>query len=493
MGIVKRQGLANSVWIYSGLILGYVNVGLLMAKILSTQNFGLRGVIFQAGSFFAVLALVGLANIVNRFFPTLKDEQKSHHGIIGFILTYWLGGTIIMGLILWLFKSHVIAYYSDKSELLIEFFPYILPFGATLALFEGLSAYSRALMKTTVPIFIREFAIRIYNLILLLFLYYKKLDFVPFLQAYLGGYGLALIILIIYLIKIGEWRMKFSHFFAWTSRFGEMIRFGFYTWFNNSMRMIVKTADILMLGVIDLKYAAVYGIGSMIGNIIQVPSQSLRQIGAPLIASYFKEDKLGEIRKLYRKTCMLQLIAGLFIYLLVVLNLDPLFMIWRSEFAEGKIVIVLLGAARLLAGSTGMNGRIITESAYFKSNFIFNLILGITVITSNWILIPMYQIKGAAIASAFSIVLVSGLRVAFVYYKFGWQPFSRRSLFAAVIALGMFAIVYSIPTLPWVLVDVAIKSLLFCLPFVFILAKLRLSPEFNGLLMDLRKKILRKG
>jgi len=495
MGIVKKQGINNSIWNYAGLVLGYVNMGLIMAKILSTENLGLRSVMFQAGSFFSVIALVGLANVVNRFFPSLKGKPGHHGGILSFIFVYSLSGIVLSSFLLYLFREPILDYYADRSSVLEDFFGFLVPFGASLALFEGLAAYSRALLKTTFPIFIRELAIRVYNLVLLALLYFKVFDFDQFLYLYLSGYIFGVMALIIYLFKEGEFKIVWKHAFDWVSKIREMLRFGMYTWFNNSTRMIVKTADVLMLGSYDLKYAGIYGIGSLIGNIVQVPSQSLRQIAAPLISRHFEEDNIAEIGNLYRKTCMIQLISGLFIYLGIILNLDTLFTIWRPEFAPAKMVIVLLGSARLVAGSTGLNGRIIVESKYFRMNFIFNLLMGIMVIATNAWLIPKYQIFGAATASALTITVISALKVLFVYSKFGLQPFDYKTLITLGLGAVAFFAAYFIPATDIFIVDIAVKSIVFSAIYIPLMVRFKLSDGINEMVfgaLGKAKKVIGK-
>ncbi|MBI1184018.1 hypothetical protein GC194_07095, partial [bacterium] len=273
MGIVKKQGIANSVWLYLGIVLGYVNMGLIMVKLLSTENLGLRQVIFQAGDFFSVIALVGLTNVVNRFFPTFMNKEKGHGGILNFIFIYWLVGVALASVVLLLFKPMVVDFYSKRSHLLVEFYLYIIPFGAALALYEALSTYCKSLLKTTVPIFIREVAQRIVTLLLLAMVFKKWMNFDDFMTWYLVSYILATIALVIYLIRLGEFQIKWHGGFEWMSRLKEMIEFGLFTWFNNTMQIIVKTADVLMLATFDLKKAGIYGLGSLIGNFVQVPSQ----------------------------------------------------------------------------------------------------------------------------------------------------------------------------------------------------------------------------
>lgn len=460
-----------------------------MTEILSMEELGLRSVMFQAGSFFSVIALVGLANVVNRFFPSLKGKPGHHGGILSFIFIYSFFGIVLSSIVLFVFKETILDHYSERTDMLTGFYTFLIPFGASLALFEGLAAYSRALLKTTFPIFIRELLIRVYNLGLLGLLAFKIIDFTDFLYLYLSGYFMGVVLLCGYLIKIGEFKIEWNHAFEWWGRFREMLRFGVYTWFNNSARIIVKTADVLMLGAYDLKFAGVYGIGSLIGNIVQVPSQSLRQIAAPLISRHFEEDNIAEIGNLYRKTCMIQLISGLFIYLLIILNLDTLFTIWRPEFAPAKMVVVLLGSARLVAGSTGLNGRIIVESKYFRMNFFFNLLMGVMVIGTNAWLIPQYQIFGAAVASALTITVVSAIKVWFVYAKFGLQPFDYRTFITLGLGAVAFAISYFIPATDIFFLDLFIKTSVFTAIYIPLMVRFKLSQGINDMVYGGIKKV----
>jgi O-antigen/teichoic acid export membrane protein len=496
MGVVKKQGIANSIWIYVGLALGYINMAVLMAKFLSTDNLGARQVLFQAGDFFSVIALVGLRNIINRFFPNYEDKENGNNGFVTFILSYWLIGTILSSLILIACKEFVLSYYAEKSDILNDLYYVIIPFGASMALFQALAAYSTSLLKSTMPIFIREVGQRVLTSLMLILVILKIMSFESFMVLYLLSYVLALIVLVFYLIKLKQFKITISRQFSWFSQLKEMVVFGLYTWFNNAMQILVKTADVLMLGAVSgLASAGIYGIGALVGNIVQVPSQSLRQIGAPLISKYFNENNLKEIGDLYRKTCMIQLIAGLFIYLLIVVNLDPLFTIWRKEFEAGKYVIIFLGFARLVSGSTGLNGRIIVESQYFRWNFYFNLILGLLVVTSNYLLIPKYGILGASLASALSIVTTSLLKVLFVYIKFGLQPFSIKSIYAVIIAIGAYFIAYVIPLTNIFILDLILKSTAFSAVFIPLVLKSKLSMGLNEMAYNginkLRKQFLK--
>ena len=84
----------------------------------------------------------------------------------------------------------------------------------------------------------------------------------------------------------------------------------------------------------------------------------------------------------------------------------------------------------------GVNGAIIVNSDYYKFDLYTNLFLLIVTIITNIILIPIYGIDGAAMATAISLLLFNFIRVILIYVKMKIHPCSNSSLYTIVILLG---------------------------------------------------------
>ncbi|MCB0738401.1 MAG: polysaccharide biosynthesis C-terminal domain-containing protein [Bacteroidetes bacterium] len=491
MGVIRRQGIKNSIYNYLGVGLGYINMALIMTNVLSAEEYGLRGVIFRLGSFFSMAALLGTANIVNRYFPHFKNKETRHGDLLSFILTY-LGVGIILGAILTIaLKSFAFSSYSNVPFLL-DYYYEIIPFGASLALFEALSAYCRVLLKSTVPVFVREVGVRILTTILLGLLAWGIIDFNQFFLAYLYSNTVGAFVLAGYLVKIGEFNIKLRISFWRFPMFIEMVKFGTYTMFNASINMVVRMTDMLMITylMVGLAPAGIYDFGMLIANIVMVPATSLRQIASPIVADAFKRNDMKQLADIYNKTSTTQLVAGLFIFCIVVLNLPSLLLVMKSDFAQAEYVVYLMGITRIFDMASGMNNRLIMESKYYRATLVFNLILMVLVILTNWWFIPIYGITGAALASAISVMIIILAKIVFVYRVFGFNPYdfdTVKSVIVAVIALGA---IYFLPIIGNVFVDIGYRTTLFVPLYIILVYKLKISEDINKLAEPFVGKVL---
>lgn len=112
-------------------------------------------------------------------------------------------------------------------------------------------------------------------------------------------------------------------------------------------------------------------------------------------------------------------------------------------FTAGFISLLILASGQLINLSTGMNGGLIILSRYYKFNLYSQVIMVALNFTLNYFLIPVYGIKGAALATAISLSLLNVIKWLFVKVKFHLQPFDHISLkiiavFILTYALGYF-------------------------------------------------------
>lgn len=498
MGVIRKQSITNSVYNYAGILLGYLNLAILMTEILSVEEYGLRGVIFQLGSLFSVTSMLGSSNIMNRYFPFFRDKNNGHGNLLGFILVYTLIGIALTAILTVLFKPIIIEMYSEKAQLLVEYYYIIIPFGLSLSLFEALSSYSRVLLKSTMPVFIKEFGVRVLTTVLLIVLYFKLIDFEIFFHLYLYLYGFGALVLMFYLFRLGEWHVSVNTNFLQFPKLKEMLTFGFYTLFNASMNMIVRTADLVMLtyfsvSLSGLTAAGIYNFGMLIANVISVPSISLRQIAAPIIADAFKNNDLTSIEEIYKKTCITQLVAGLFAFSLVFLNLHSVFSMLKPAYAACEYVVYFIGIARLFEMASGLNNRIIMESKYYKSTVSFNVLLLVVVVISNLVFIPLFEINGAAFASAISILIITLAKIIYVNRKFGFNPYDWGTLKAVLITIVGILAIYFIPKTGNIIIDIGYRSILFTAFFGVFILWFKVSVDVNNLADMLFKKVFKRS
>ena len=119
-----------------------------------------------------------------------------------------------------------------------------------------------------------------------------------------------------------------------------------------------------------------------------------------------------EIKNIYEKSSLNQLLLGGFIFLIIWLNIDEGLALLPEKFQGGKYVVLYIGLSKLFSVATGVNGQIIVNSKYYRFDLYSNFILLIITIFTNYIFIPessplseysIVGINGAAFATALSV------------------------------------------------------------------------------------------
>jgi O-antigen/teichoic acid export membrane protein len=170
----------------------------------------------------------------------------------------------------------------------------------------------------------------------------------------------------------------------------------------------------------------------------------------------------------------------------------------RASNADYSIItqiVLFMGLARVIDLGTGINSQIIATSNFWKFDFYTNILYTLIALPLNFILIKKFGILGLAYANLISLSVYNLVRYAFLYYKFGLQPYTTKSLLTLVIAAISFFIAWLIPLdLHW-LISIIIRTSVFCVFFIPLIYFSNVAPEIkdvtNKMLMNLRN-VLRK-
>ncbi|HRE96048.1 MAG TPA: polysaccharide biosynthesis C-terminal domain-containing protein, partial [Flavobacteriales bacterium] len=205
--------------------------------------------------------------------------------------------------------------------------------------------------------------------------------------------------------------------------FKELTGFGFYSVLDQGAGILVNRIDVLMIGaLVGLSEVVYYQMAFFMITVITIPSRALSNVSSAVTSeSMHKEDWTG-IRKLFFSNGLIQTLVGGWIFILIWCNLDLVLMMLPPEFSVIRWPLFFLGVSKMFDLFTSINGLIIGFSPFFRYNFYFNILLLVITIIANLLLIPYYGITGAAIATAFSLLLYNLMKSIFLYRKYGIQP-----------------------------------------------------------------------
>lgn len=463
MGVIKRQGIKQSIVVYAGTLIGIVNVLFIYPYFLRPEELGLARFLIDTAGLIAPFVLFGATGLTVRFFPEFKDDKSNHRGFFGLLLLYALAGIGVATAVYLIFREPIMAYYAERDELFRQYFYALWWCSIFYALSLLVKQYATNFRRIVVPSLIQNYLFKI-ALPLLAFLYYFEIiSLGQLVYGLIFSFALNTLLQVGYLIYLGEFR--FGRFLPHLnkSRAVKMFSFAMFGLFGSVGNKIVNFLDSFMIGSFhNLEGLGVFYIAFVITNVMSVPFLAINSISAPVIAEAWHKNNKSEIESLYSRSCIVLLTAGLGIFLLIWTNIDHFYELMPNGdlYIAGKSVILILGISKLLDLATGLNAAVIGYSNYYRYNFYFMGILAVGNIFLNLWLIPLFGIDGAALATLISLGAFNLARYSFIWLKFGMQPFDWGALKMLLTGILLIFVGSWLPSAGILFLDIAWQTIL---------------------------------
>jgi len=445
MNILIKQGTWSTIWVYLGIALGYVNNVLLFPQALGVELYGLTRIFISAGSIFYPFALLGVGNMLLRYFPSTKSTKEREQILLQALFLIILG---VFGVtfFLWIARDFVYQHFAGSSALFVKNYSLFWLFNALLVQLSFLTAYLRVNLQVVFPTFLREFALRVFQTVLAVALLKQWISPNIFMYAFVGSYALQLLVLFWFSrhffkdLKDLITQHKRQEIFA-----RDRLYFGFFTFLTGISSALISNIDTLMIASMiksentnnaGLSAVALYALCSYITTLIVIPYRSLLDVGAPVLSVAMAEKDMGTLQRIYKESSLLQTLICGFIFLVLFLNIDLIFQICHIQNEHAKWIFIFLGLTRLFDCITGFNSALITLSGFYKYDIALMLLTALLTYLSNLFFIPHWGVAGAAAASAGTLFLMNAGKLFLVQSKLKMQPFTVYS-FYALLLLGL--------------------------------------------------------
>jgi O-antigen/teichoic acid export membrane protein len=436
MGIVQKDAFRTMIASYLGVGLGYLNKAILFILILSTEQIGLVNLIVSVGTLFAQFANMGTFYTTWKFTPFFKDQEKKHHGFLPLMLLIVSIGTILFTILAFVFREQIEDLYQERSALFVDYYIWMIPIGIAYVFFMVFEVYLRSFFKNIISVVAYEIVLRLVVTFLLFLLWLDVIAFDSFVILHSLVYFVPTFILVVYLYRLDELNLSIRSIRI-SKRFKRiLLRFSMVNYINTLGYVLVTSLDVLMVAqMIGLKATGVYSTMVFLSGAIQVPYKSMHRVSVPLVAEHWKHREVDKMRILYKKFSSVSLATGFGFFLLIWLNIQPLFTFLPEEFKDGIWIFFFLMMGKLIDMFCGLNGSILVTSKKYKYDVYFTIFLIGAVFVLNLYFIPVHGAVGAAISTLIAMFLYNLARIVFVLYHFKMHPFTKQQV--SVIALGI--------------------------------------------------------
>ncbi|NNK74620.1 MAG: lipopolysaccharide biosynthesis protein [Maribacter sp.] len=463
---------------YFGFVFAAINTLFLYTNFLTDEYYGLVTVILSTSAVLMPLLAFGVPNTLIKFYSSFKNDRESE-GFETLMLLLPLVLIIPIALIAFLFNDAVGSLISQENAIVKDYVWHIFLIGMAMAYFEVFYAWSRVQMKSVFGNFMKEVFNRVGVMLLLFLVYFDVITVDFFLKALVALYLLRTLIIKFYAYHLKMPKLRFS----FPANIRAVLSYSILIILGGSAAVIILEIDKVMINqYVQIENVAYYGVAIYIATTIIVPSRAMHQITYPLTAEILNNKDRPALKSLYQKSSLTLFIASGILFVLIITNLNELFLVLPKEYRGGFIIVFLIGMAKVYDSLLGNNNAILFNSDYYRTLLVLGVLLAVLVVLLNFWLIPILGLNGAALATFIAIVLYNTIKLVFVQKKFGILPFTAATakVFGLLLVLGAVFSFINFSFHPFL--NILLKSVLIVLIYLGILYRFKISEDVHVML-----------
>jgi len=478
MGVVIRQSIKNTISTYIGFVLGAVNVLFLYTYFLSDEYHGLLAFIISTATIMLPFISLGTHNAIIKFYSSYNNDNEKDY-FLSTMLVIPLISVVIL-LFAGLTSMDFIKYFLPNNEYITTTNVWVIIITAfSFAYFEVFYSLVKIKLISVFGNFLKEIFHRVLIFCLLFLIHYGFLNEQQFILSVLCVYVLRTLIMMFYAINYNPFHFKWKK----PRNLNQIIRYLLVICLAGAVANIVLEIDKFMIAqYLDISKVAYYAVAIYVCSLITVPRRSLFQIANPLSSKLLNDENYIELGVLYQKSSLNLLIVCGLVFLLIAFCLNDFYSFIPVSFKEGYYVVLIISFTKLYNAFLGNIDGIIFNSKYYNFIVLTGVVLVFATIYLNYILIPLYGIKGAAISSLIAVCLYNTIKVCFVYLKFRLHPITVNTF--KVISLILFGFLvslsFSLDFSP--VINIILKSSIVSLVYISIVVFFKFSSDINNLI-----------
>ncbi len=496
MGIVIKKTIANSIINYIGVLLGVINILWLQTAIITELQIGILSYITDVTILLLPFILFGTSGLPARFIHLFTDG-KEKNSFLTLLFIVPLVTIVLLFIIFLIFKNNIISVLGkdaiNYSKYLIFIFPLLFCYAYQYMLETILATQSHVVFSS----FLKNIYRRLVLILLLLIYSIQLIDFYNLLLIYITAHFFEVLMLFIFFRKklrflLTKPTVLFTH-----SNKKEIYSYTLFLIIGVSGVVMVGKVDTVMISSMtnDFKLLGVYAIAFFIATIIELPKRIVHQLVFPIMSRLNTEKNEAELANMYRQTGINMTIIGVFIFFIVWYNIDQLFLIIPNgiKYSAGKWVVFFIGLSKVVDNTLGTTDLAINATKHYKLNGILVPILIISTIGTNYYLIPIYGITGAALATAITVFLYSVTKYVIVLRLIKLNLFSKEYIFILFTSL-LIVLTFFLKS-RWLTnnyLEIMLNSIVITVIFIGGNFILKSSKEMNHLLISTLKRFTSK-
>ena len=478
MGIVIKQSFKNTITTYLGFGIGAINTLFLYTNFISDTYYGLVAFILSTANIMTPLMAFGVHNTIIKFYSTFKTKH-SLNSFLTVMLFLPLLIVIPLGLLGITSYNFIGDLLSQENPIVKGYVWYIFIAAVSMAYFEVFFAWSKTQMQTVFGNFMKEVFHRLAIMSLLFAVFFELITVDEFILNVIIVYVLRTVIMMFYAfsIRLPVFTLKRI------DNLGSILKYSSLIIIAGSIATVILDIDKFMLGqYIAIEKVAYYSVAIFIATVIAVPQRAMHQIMLPITAKYLNDNNKSALKDIYKRSSLNLYVVTGFIYLLIVLNVNELYMIIPEDFRDGLLVVLFISTAKLSDTVLGNNNAILFNSDYYRMVLFFGVILTVMIVFLNMVFIPIYGINGSAFATFIAVLIYNIIKLMFIKKKLNMLPFTESTFKLSVLLLICILGFYFWDFTFHPIINMTLKSILIGIIYTIAIYRMNISEEVTGII-----------
>jgi len=333
-----------------------------------------------------------------------------------------------LGLFLYLFKGILSAHiFHDKiMNTVFLFIALILPF---FSLYTLLTETLKAFKKIALVVFTQNFIFPIILILAFLAFYLLDLHLRAALTAYFIASLVALLLVYFFYKKLLATDQNITNV---TINKRELFGVSIPMYWSSIMALFMFWTDIVMLGIFrTIREVGIYTAATKTAAFVPFFLMSVNYILPTVAAQLYSKGDIRELESIARRTAKWNLIFSLLVTSMFFLFGKEVLSLYGKEFVIAYIPLLLLSFGQIINAGVGSVGYILAMTGFQNKLAYITTTAAILNIILNIVLIPLFSIKGAALATGITLSIWNLIATYFVHKDVKIKAFSD-SLFKII-------------------------------------------------------------
>ena len=425
---------------FFGTALGYLS-RMVIARFLGPEDYGLVSLGFVVMTIAATLSLAGFNAGVQRYVSFYKgkgDDGRIKGTILG-ALKISFSLSLVLSLIIFFYADWISinVFHEPNLTSVLRIFTIGVPFWVLTTIFNSGTIGFQEIKYKVYTVFLFKDTFKLIAIVSLLALGYGVIGAaVGWVLAIIGTAFLAFYFLEKKVFPILHSKVKAI------SMNKELFLFSFPLIFAGLAALITSYTDTLMLGYFcSFSEVGIYNAAMPTASLLLMSGGAFGVIFMPVVSELYARGRENDLRSTYSSVTKWIFSITLPAFLLMTIFSDSIMRImFGSEYIAGAMALRILAFGYFITSLFGLASPLL--QSYGRTKIIMGCsFIGASVnFILNFLLIPLYGVNGAAIATGASLALLGLLYLFFIYRIGKVQPFKlsyAKPLFASLIAVSV--------------------------------------------------------